>query len=546
MFPRRAVLLIWLCFTTRAVFYSAMLPLWEGFDEWAHFAVIERMALRGEPLVSRESPVPRDVQASLELAPLPWQLRNLPPPSLTEDTYWQLPAEERQRREALFREMPRAWEYQDAEGGLPAYEALQPPLYAWLMAPPVMLAAHPSINASLGDRVLLVRLLSVLIASLAIPLVFLIGATIFNDDRVAAGCAAIAAAMPEFAIDVARVGNDCVAVVLFTLLTWTLVEVMFSGLNYSRAVWTGVVLGLGLLAKAYFLAALPPVALLVIYEFRRAKGQRRRAAAGALVMICTTGAIAWWWYVRNFLTTGTWTGLSEAVKLREMGLGPMFGEAGAVDWRGAMDAILFSHIWFGGWSGLTVRSWMYHAFYAVILVAAIGLIRALRQPAIWALLAIYVSFWVAELYNVLLEFLSKGVAASMGWYLYAVVGAEVTLAVAGLRGVLPGKAKRWAAAVGIFLFAVLDLYTVHAVAIPYFTGMIVHKANGALAAVHAGDIARIGMRGTLVRLCGFKGNVMREPVIAGLWVAYLAATIVLGAIGWNLSRGARAKQAAGI
>jgi len=82
---------IWGCFLARLVFYSAMAPLWEGFDEWAHFAVIRAMSVRGEVLVARDSPIPRDVEASLQLAPVPWDMRHYPRPYLTEDEYWSLP-----------------------------------------------------------------------------------------------------------------------------------------------------------------------------------------------------------------------------------------------------------------------------------------------------------------------------------------------------------------------------------------------------------------------------------------------------------------------
>jgi hypothetical protein len=98
--------LIWGCFLARLAFYSAMLPLWEGFDEWGHFAVIRAMAVRGELLAARESPVPRDVEASLQLAPVPWDMRHYPPPYATEDEYWGLPAEARQQREGQFQAIP--------------------------------------------------------------------------------------------------------------------------------------------------------------------------------------------------------------------------------------------------------------------------------------------------------------------------------------------------------------------------------------------------------------------------------------------------------
>src|ERR1035438_7648299 len=79
----RWLLAIWLCFLARAMFYCAALPLWEGYDEWSHFATVQRMAFRGELLVSRFSQIPRDVAASLELAPVSWECRYLPPPAAT-------------------------------------------------------------------------------------------------------------------------------------------------------------------------------------------------------------------------------------------------------------------------------------------------------------------------------------------------------------------------------------------------------------------------------------------------------------------------------
>ena len=285
---RRWLFAIWVCFLARTAFYSAALPLWEGFDEWSHFAVIRRMALRGELLVPRDSKVPRDVAASLELAPVPWALRDMPAPSVTQDAYWRLPAAERTRREASFRSMPARWAFEDSAGPLTAYEALQPPLYGWLMVP-VSLAARSS---GLADEVLWLRWVSCAIGSLAIPLAFLVGRSVFRSDSVALGCAAVVAAMPEFAFDIARIGNECLGVMLFTLLTWLALEAVLKGLSYRRAAAMGIVLGLGLLTKAYFLAAVPPIALLAAYVFWRASGKRLRVLFGALIIAAASFSMA--------------------------------------------------------------------------------------------------------------------------------------------------------------------------------------------------------------------------------------------------------------
>src|SRR5260221_656063 len=99
------------------------------------------------------------------------------------------------------------------------------------------------------------------------------------------------------------------------------------------------------------------------------------------------------------------------------------------------------------------------------------------QTSMLTLLACYSLFWLGMYYHVLLLVLTNGVHASVGWYLYAVVPAEVILWIAGLRAISPVVFKRWIPAAGVLLFALLDLYSLHAVAIPYYTGLLVHRGD---------------------------------------------------------------------
>ncbi|HMD71987.1 MAG TPA: glycosyltransferase family 39 protein, partial [Bryobacteraceae bacterium] len=440
------IYVIWACFAARLAFYAAVLPLWEGFDEWAHFAAIRAVAASGAPLAARDAAVPRDVAESLNLAPVAWELRNYPPPAVTQDAFWTMPAAQRQRRETAFRDMPAAWRSESGPPSLTAYEALQPPLYYWLMAPVERLLD----GRSLAAQVMAIRWLSALLGSLAIPLVYLVARAVFADMRIALGCAAVAALMPEWALDVARVGNDCLSVVWFTLLLWLGLKLVEDGPRMRWAAGLGMALGLGLLTKAWFLAAAPAAALLFVWLARG--GRAGRAARAGAVAAGVAAAISSWWYVHNLAATGTLAGLSESVMLRRAGAGEIASGALAVPWLRAIDSILLSHLYFGGWSSLEVRAWMYHLFYAVILLAVAGLFkipRMSRRAAVGWLLAVYLAFWAGQLYNVVLIWMSKGVPTSMGWYLYAAVAAEVVLAVAGLRAILPEKAGNWPLAAGV-------------------------------------------------------------------------------------------------
>src|ERR1019366_7405760 len=129
--------------------------------------------------------------------------------------------------------------------------------YYWMMAPAMWVCR--ALGAGLAGGGLALRFLSSLLASLVVPLVFLVGRQVWGAGRLALGCAAIVALMPGLALDVARGGDDCLAVVLFTLLTWLAVKMVQEGLSFKLAAATGLVLGLGLLTKAYFLTAIPAV-----------------------------------------------------------------------------------------------------------------------------------------------------------------------------------------------------------------------------------------------------------------------------------------------
>src|SRR5437879_3215975 len=115
---------LWLIFLLRSLFYISFVPLWKGIDEWSHYAVVQTMMTSGRLLIGANDPVSREVQASLELAPMPRQFTGL-----KHDGYWRLPEAERKDRERRLRSLPAEWQREPAKGGQHVYEAQQAPLY---------------------------------------------------------------------------------------------------------------------------------------------------------------------------------------------------------------------------------------------------------------------------------------------------------------------------------------------------------------------------------------------------------------------------------
>ncbi len=144
-----------------------MAPLWEGYDEFAHFGVVRAIAARGILLPPRNQLGPRDVEESLKLAPIPWGVHDWDVFRIaqTEEAYWALPAKERRQQEARLRNLPATWKSEESAGGISAYEAYQPPLYYWILA----LALYLLKNASLLAQVMLLRWIGVAIAAVALP-----------------------------------------------------------------------------------------------------------------------------------------------------------------------------------------------------------------------------------------------------------------------------------------------------------------------------------------------------------------------------------------
>ena len=74
-----------------------MLPLREGWDEYAHLACLQYLVNNGT-LPHFDTPVSREIGESMRLAPLAYELRELGPPYLTNEQWWALPADGREDR----------------------------------------------------------------------------------------------------------------------------------------------------------------------------------------------------------------------------------------------------------------------------------------------------------------------------------------------------------------------------------------------------------------------------------------------------------------
>jgi 4-amino-4-deoxy-L-arabinose transferase-like glycosyltransferase len=489
---RIAVAAIWLAFVLRGAYYCVQMPLWEGLDEWAHFAAVEWFAEHGH-MPARTDLVSDAVVRSLELAPLPWSNNGWVAGAVNHDDFWRLPPEERARRRGDLARLT-AWYRRPAE--LPPsiqrqYEGQQPPLYFAVMALPY----RATRGWPLERQALLLRLLSVLLASAAIPLAWSMARRVAAARGAALAAAAFVAAMPAVAIFMAHVGNDALAFPLMTLALWAVVR------PHPRWILAGAALGAALLAKGYALVLIPVFLLCAL---------RERRMLGALAI---AGLFAGWWYAGTLAATGTLAGDQMAVASRS-GAGAKLAAIPHVNWLRVADSGAVTHIWIGGWSFLQVRSWMYRVWEALALAAMAGL-ALLGRRADLRLVAAQMLFVLATCFFSLNAFVATGTSAGVGWYALSMAAVEAILLASGLTGLLGARRAR-AAMVGCVVLAVaFDVYTVLFVLAPYYSGLTRHRANGSLEAYHWSGL----------------------PPLPAIWPLYLLAN---AALVWVAVRGERA------
>jgi hypothetical protein len=89
----------------------------------------------------------------------------------------------------------------------------------------------------------------------------------------------------------------------------------------------------------------------------------------------------------------------------------------------------------------------------------------------------------------------------------------------------------------VFLFAALDLFAMHWIAIPYYTVLTAHRPNSdALTAFHFNAYRALGFGEIFERLAVNKWAPISPGVLAAHWALYVVSTMLLVAICIALAR----------
>ena len=528
MRPARLLVLLWIAFLVRGAWYCCLLPAWEGYDEPFHFAALENVA-NGEGMPSRNTVVSLEVQESLHLLPLPWELRfqAIPAPLTVHDDFWKFSSDEQARRVTSVREIPWQETGQPATEPILNYESQQAPLYYWLFAIPLRAIR----TLGLLPRLFVMRALGLLLSSALVPITYWIATRVFSAESAALGVVATLVLLPELMIDLARVSNETLAVVLYSLLLLICLRIVDGPESWPDWILAGLTLGIGLLTKAYFLTALPALGVVVVAACRSSSTKDRvHQSKGVLLRAALATALAFLIAARYYLhvhqATGSWSGQGDDVAVRHLTLSAKLAAIAHVNWKSGILSVLISHIWFGGWSFLRVPTAIYVLAFLLITIAGLGvLIRFWRasdpideRRRVLVLTAFYATFWAGVGYHILVTFLNQGVSASTGWYLYAAVAAELVLLIWGLQAFFSSHLVFCTLTA---ILAALDLYGTLAMLMPYYSGFTAHISGRVPPALWS---TLSHLPGVLQRLSYLRPGWLPAPVLLLMWLLYCIAT----------------------
>lgn len=535
---------IWFCFLLRALFYCAALPLWEGYDEYSHFALVQYVAAHSGrfPLGATVPNSSRAVSESRRLTPGAWVVHDDGGGILSYEEFFDLPSAEQKARRASLEKLPVAeWSREEATPREPLYEAQQPPLYYWILAPFYRMTE----GFSLPSIVWILRSFTVLIASAAAPLAFFSGRRVFRNDVFALGVALLVTSFPEVFMDIGRVSNEGLSLAIGALSVYLALRISQEAPSTGSGVRFGTALGAALLTKAYFLALVPLAAVVLWRAWIENAASRSRALRQAVAALSFCVAIGGWWYVRNIVITGSLTGQFEDARAMANSSMSLLGAANHAHWAKVIDFILVSHIWLGGWSFLGVRTWMYRIVESIFVAAIVGAcMQMVRQgPGLprrkeLELMAIpYMTMVAGLFFHAAQAFRARGSAGTVGYYLYALVVPESILLIAGMARLMPVKMRLLPVPVTALILVGLEQFAVWFVLFPYYAGMIRHNARGGLPTARVGQYWR-GAGAFFDRLSaiGPASSPSALEAMAALYVLSTAVLIWLGCIGipWRL------------
>ena len=438
-----------------AALYSAILPLWEGFDEPFHFGYVQYLANRQGFPDPRTTVLSREVGSSILIAPASGAVKHNLPQVTTYSDFFSWPRLQRAAMRKRLREIPPVSRWQPSD--FVNYEALQAPLaYALLALPERALAHVPP-----PGRVFVLRIIG---ASIGVILLNFGAKRLFSElglrDPYSGAAIFCALSCQMTWATMAHVANDWLAV---PLTVWSLVAIVkyWKAPRLRAAAAVASLISAGLLAKAYFVAMIP-VALAVFLVRKRWKD----LAVGSAILLMTAGP----WYVRNAIRYGAITGMQES--RAGIGATALIRAAITLSWPRVVTTSVRAALWTGNNSFTSFSSHTLMAIVTAWLIALVLWATGRHVCVEWVIVLYSAVFLGALIYITVVSHVYTGGAANgpSPWYSQVLLVPALGLAFLGCAQ--SSRLGRAVAAILVVLFGYVMIATYVVKLIPLYGGYL--------------------------------------------------------------------------
>lgn len=351
----------------KGALWSLAFPLWQGPDEDDHYAVIQFIGENGRLPDEADVWLPDEVAFSRELADV-GRLDYNP--------------EQRQGwssqpvglREAEFDALPRT-SRTSTESQVTAKLMHATPLFYLLAAVPYRLVGY---EQNLLVRMQVQRLFAVLLSSPIVLVAYLMARLLFpNNQALRLTIPILVTFHPQLTQMTAVISVDGFFFVLYALLIYFCLRVLRDGLDGKTAVFIGLTFAAAFLIKPTINGFVPLVALVVVYDWWRRKGERWPVFWAAVVMNVIILPPAAWWMARSWRLNQDLFYFNPVVEGHRIIQNPFYDYQ---FWPHMID--FYQSVWGGlfvtwwahfGWVDTPLPPWVYHLLRVLTVLAIAGL-----------------------------------------------------------------------------------------------------------------------------------------------------------------------------
>ncbi len=278
----------------------------------------------------------------------------------------------------------------------------------------------------------LARLLSILFGAVTVWATYSLVKLLLPDQTMLAlAAAAVVAFNPSFLFASALVSNDAplAAFSALVLLLWVKLLVDQNAPTLKSAALLGALIGLALLTKTTALG-LVPLSVLVLLLVARRERNWRYAILGNAVMLAMIALLAGWWFVRNQTLYG------DPLALRLVAVASLFPRAGPLTLP-ELFSISLPWMWQTFWGGPTPGDFSPTLLAVLALLSALAVvgvvIRFRRIPnSEFRIPILLLAAWLGFILVAQIQFIQTTVGADQGRYLFPAISALALFFVLGV------------------------------------------------------------------------------------------------------------------